>query len=159
MLNTKKLLQGLLENNVDFILVGGLAAVAYGASTLTQDLDVCFNFDTDNIRQLLKALEDLNPRVRAGSKNIPLGDDVQRLSQYNNLYIKTDWGDLDLLGQIKGLGDYPQVEKHAIAIEIFGCSCRILDIDSLIKSKEVLDRPKDRQVVLELKVIKEELKK
>ncbi len=156
MLNLQKILQRILSKKVECILVGGFAAVAHGSSTLTRDLDVCFSFHPENIRKLIEALEDIHPHMRAGPGILPLEHyTVERLSQLNNLYVKTDWGDLDLLGQIKGIGNFEEVSKKTIEIEIFGYPCRILDIDSLIKAKEAMDRPKDKQVVLELQVIRE----
>jgi len=83
---------------------------------------------------------------------------VERLAQLGNFYVKTDEGDLDLLGQIKGVGDFQETKKHSIEIKLFGYPCRILQIDSLIKAKQAMDRPKDKQVELELKVIRDKMK-
>lgn len=159
MLDLKKLLELLLKNEVEFVLIGGFAAVVHGSSSLTQDLDVCFVFNPENIRRLLKALGEIHPLVRAGKGMIPLGDDVERLSQYQNLYIHTDLGMLDLLGKVSELGDYQDVARHAVSIELFGFPCPVLDIESLIKSKEGIGRPKDKEVILQLKVIQEKLQK
>jgi hypothetical protein len=54
---------------------------------------------------------------------------------------------------------YDEVKKHSITIDLFGFSCQLLDLNSLIKAKETTNRPKDQQVLLELKVIKEKLEK
>lgn len=154
-----EILKRLLQNKVDFILVGGLAAVAYGVSTMTQDIDVCFPFAPENIRRLLISLEGSHPCVRAGSGIVPLDQyDVARLSKLDNLYLQTDLGELDLLGRIVGIGGFKEVKAQSTEIEIFGFSCRILEIDSLINAKEAMGRPKDRHVVLELKAIREKLR-
>ena len=158
MLDLKILLERLLKNEVECVLIGGFAAVVHGSASLTQDLDVCFNFTPENIRKLLRALESTHPQVRAGGGMKPLGDDVERLARYKNLYIQTDLGRLDLLGDIAAIGDYKNVAAHTVSVELFGLACSVLDIASLVKSKEALGRPKDKEVVLQLKAIQEKLK-
>lgn len=150
-----KILKLLLQNRVEFILVGGLAAVTYGASTMTQDVDVCFSFHAENVEAILRALRRIHPRVRAGSGIVSLYEyTVERLCRLRNLYLKTDWGELDLLGEIKGVGNFEEVKKTSIEVTLFDHACRILSIDSLIQSKQAMNRPKDKQVVLELKVLR-----
>lgn len=158
MLELKNLLERLLKNEVEFILIGGFAAVVHGSASLTQDVDVCFPFTPQNIQRLLKALEGTNPRVRAGKGWLPLTE-VQRLSEYNNLYVVTDLGMLDLLGEVAGLGTFPGLIDQSELIDLFGKKCRILTIDALIAAKESMDRPKDRQVAFELRAIREKLQK
>jgi hypothetical protein len=154
------ILKRLLQNDVACVLVGGLAAVAHGASTMTQDIDICLRFDEDNLRKLLKALDGLHPHVRAGAGLMPLGDyEVKRLAELGNLYVRTDLGELDLLGQVAGIGGYEDAKAQAVGIELFGLPCSILSLDALIRSKEAMDRPKDRQVALELRAIREKLRK
>jgi len=58
------LLQKLITGGVDFVLVGGYAAVAHGASLMTRDVDVCCRFSLENLERLHKALVDLHPRHR-----------------------------------------------------------------------------------------------
>ncbi len=159
MQESKDLFQILIKNKVDCVLVGGLAAITHGAATMTWDLDVCFDFNPDNVRTLLHALEPVHPRVRAQSGWLSLTEYTpERLAQLDNLYITTDLGRLDLLGFIAGVGKYPEVKQHSVEIDLLGYPCRVLDLESLIKAKETLNRPKDQQVVLELRVIQEKLK-
>lgn len=157
--DTRQLLQLLLQHRVDCVLVGGYAAVIHGSATVTRDLDVCFHFCSENIRKLFQALKEVNPVVRAGSGMISLFECTpERLAQLNNLYMKTDLGHLDLLGNIMGIGSYDEVRKHFTEVNIFGLPCLVLDIGSLIKTKKEVGRPKDLQVVLELEVIREKMK-
>ncbi len=156
MLELKKLLDRLLEHQVEFILIGGFAAVVHGSPSLTQDVDICFSFTHHNVEKLLKALEGTNPRVRAGKGWLPLSE-VQRLLEYNTLHVATDLGMLDLLGEVGGLGPFSRLADRTELIKLFGKKCRILTIDALIQAKEAMDRPKDRQAVLELRAIREKL--
>lgn len=156
MLNTKTILQRLLENDIDFVLVGGLAATLYGASTVTYDIDVCFDFSNQNIQKILEVLQDLHPRVRAQEKWMALHElPLKQLAETKNLYLQTDCGGLDLLGSLIEIGDYQQVKQRSREIDVFGKPCRILEIETLIQIKENIGRPKDHQVALELKAILE----
>ena len=153
------ILSKLLENEIDFILVGGMAAVFYGVSTVTYDVDVCFRFESHNIQKLLKALKDIHPRVRTQLAWQELSEmPLEQLVRLDNLYLKTDCGGLDLLGGLREIGDYQKVYEHTETVKIFDFPCRVLDLDSLISIKKNIGRPKDIQVSLELEAIKEKLK-
>lgn len=156
MLNAKTILQRLLENEINFVLVGGLAATMYGASTVTYDVDVCFDFSKENIKKLLGALADLHPRVRAQENWLGLQElPMDQLVQLKNLYLQTDCGGLDLLGSLVEIGGYDEVKRHSTEITLFDRPCRVLAIKDLIRVKENIGRPKDLQVALELKTILE----
>ncbi len=158
MTNTKGLLQRLLENDIEFVLVGGLAATMYGASTVTYDVDVCFEFAPENIEKLLAAFNDLNPRVRAQTGWLsPSELPPEQLLRLDNLYLQTDYGGLDLLGSLVEVGDYTEVKRHSVQINVFGKPCRILELETLIRVKENIGRPKDKQVAIELRTIREKL--
>ena len=68
MRNLKELLKILLENNIDFVLIGGFAAVVHGSTLVTQDLDICTAITNDNVSKLRNALKNLNPRHRMNPK-------------------------------------------------------------------------------------------
>lgn len=128
----------------------------YGVSTITDDVDVCFDFSSKNIDKLRQALADLHPRVRIQSGWVSLNDlPDDQLSRLDNLYLETDYGGLDLLGFVKEIGGYPEVRNHSVVITAFNRPCRVLEIEFLIKTKQAMGRPKDKQVVLELKALQE----
>jgi len=131
----------------------------YGAATVTYDADICFDFSRQNIEKLRSALKDLHPRARAQKGWRSLDDlPLEQLENLKNLYLQTDSGGLDLLGSLFEIGDFRQVKNHSTIIELFGRPCPVIDIETLIRIKEKLGRPKDRQVVLELKTILEKRK-
>jgi hypothetical protein len=65
---------------------------------------------------------------------------------------------LDCLGQIQGIGDYQRVKEVSIVLETGGVRLRVLSIDALIESKKAMNRPRDRQAILELEAIKKLMK-
>ena len=79
---------------------------------------------------------------------------AEQLSGFRNLYLTTDFGYLDLLGSVAGIGLYEDVLRQSEDIDLFGFTCKVLKIDALIKAKEKMNRPKDLETVKQLKVIK-----
>jgi predicted nucleotidyltransferase len=149
----ERLLKLLIENEVEFVLIGGFAAVVHGCTVLTQDVDICVSLDEDNMQRVIAALDGHDPRFRENKE--PIGESAGRLARMKNLYLLTDLGSLDLLGTVADIGDYDAVLEHSISIDLFGKSCRVLDIESLIRSKQGMGRAKDREAIVQLKAIKE----
>jgi predicted nucleotidyltransferase len=154
----KILLSKLAENNFDFILVGGFAAAAYGSTYVTYDLDVCAVLSPENIEKLRSILADIHPKHRITQNKPSFIDTPDTLESINNIYLETDVGVLDILSNISGVGDFNELHKNAIEVQIFGHRCKIISIEDLIKAKLALKRPKDLVVADELKLIQEKLK-
>ena len=152
----EKLLNRLIDNEVEFVLIGGFAAIVHGCTTMTQDVDICCSFDEPNMKKLLAALDGFNPLHR--EKKSPLGKDAEVLARFKNLYLLTDLGALDILSMVEGLGQYEDVLKHSVALDLFEKSCNVLDIDGLIASKKGMGRPKDDEAIFQLKAIKDQSK-
>ena len=102
MADFESLLKRLIQHHVDFVIVGGYAAVAHGISYLTQDIDVCCSFEPANLLRLQQALADLHPVHRMTPQRIPLELTLESCQNLKNLYLDTDLGQLDCLGSISG---------------------------------------------------------
>jgi len=150
----ENLLTRLLESEVRFVVVGGYAAVAHGSTVLTRDMDICLPFDVENLETLLVAIEDLHP-VHRMTPARPAFDRTALTTSWMSLYLATDWGQLDCLGEIAGIGGYEEVLKRSEEVPLGEASCRILTIEALIRAKEVMGRPKDRETVIQLRAIRE----
>jgi hypothetical protein len=157
MANFENLLARLIECRVEFVLVGGFAATAYGSTLLTQDVDVCLRFSPDSLMRLQEALADLHPVHRMTPQRLPLRLTPETCQGLKNLYLDTDLGQLDCLGTIQGVGDFVHVKEHSIEVRLATGVCRILSLDALIQSKEAMGRPRDRESVLQLKAIRARL--
>jgi hypothetical protein len=62
----------------------------------------------------------------------------------------TDLGDLDLLGEVAGLGGYADVLSFSEELELFGMHCKVLTLEGLIKNKQTVRRAKDLRLLPEL---------
>jgi len=152
-----ELLRRLSEGGVEFVIVGGLAAIAHGAQRMTNDVDIAAAFTPENMARLLAALHDVHPR---NAVRPDLGDiqaSPEELSRFRNLDIVTDIGRLDVLGELPPIGRYADALANSVQIELFGHTCAILGLDDLIRIKQSLARPKDQEVAAELMAIRERL--
>jgi hypothetical protein len=159
MTQLERLLAALDRTGVDFIIVGGVAARAYGSSRLTDDLDVCYSRDPANLERLVEALAPLKPYLRGAPPGLPFDWSVATLRAGLNFTLSTAAGAIDLLGEITGGGRYEDLASHTIAIEIFGRPSRLLDLPWLIRVKRAAGRPKDLEVIAELEALEEEIRR
>jgi predicted nucleotidyltransferase len=147
------LLQRLSDASIEFVVVGGVAAVLHGSSTVTRDLDVCATLSDENLQKLRNAFEDLHPVHRISSPRMSFLETPGPGVSLKNLYLQTDLGALDLLGSITGVGDLDHVRASAIEVELFGRKVKVMGLEQLIMAKEAVGRPKDLQTAMELRVI------
>jgi hypothetical protein len=150
------LLARLIQGRVEFVVVGGYAAAAHAVSLVTQDIDICCPFTTGNLLRLQEAIADLHPVHRLTPQRIPLHLTRENCADLKNLYLGTDLGPLDCLGEILGLGDYEAIKSHTIELEFPAGRCRFLDLDALIRAKEAMNRPRDQETVLQLRAVKQQ---
>jgi hypothetical protein len=152
------ILSRLISAGVECVLIGGYAAIAHGASYVTQDVDVCAPLDFDNLQRIAKALEGTRPRHRDNPNEIPFELERHR-SGLKNLNLMTDLGPVDFLGIIPGIGDYAFAKSHSLTARLPSGNMLVLDRPTLIQSKEHAGRPRDLLVVGQLRAIEETLSK
>jgi len=157
--NLRDLLKTLLENKIDFVLIGGYAAVIHGSTLVTQDLDICTAITEEQLTKLRIALKDLNPchRMNPNAKHSFLNYPKDSKG-FNNIYLETDLGILDILSQTQPAGGFEEIKSRAVEVSLYGYKCKVISIDDLILVKEAMKRPKDLQTVHELQLIKLKLK-
>jgi hypothetical protein len=150
-----RLLQRLIEADVDFVIVGGFGGVLHGSSLVTRDLDVCALLTQANVEKLRAAFRDLNPKHRLTPNRLSFLENPEPGVALKNLYLQTDLGPLDLMSSITGVGDYARVVASAIEVELFGHRVKVISIEDLIAAKEALGRDKDLLAAKELRAILE----
>lgn len=128
MVQTERLLGALCKADVAFVVIGGMAAVAQGSSYVTADLDICYQRQPRNYERLSRALQPFHPQLRGAPADLPFILDAATLKAGLNFTLTTDGGDLDLMGEVKGLGDYEAVRAHAEEVEIYGYPVLVLTL-------------------------------
>ncbi len=150
----EKISEILISEGVEFIVVGGQAEWLFGSPRATFDVDLCYRRTRDNLGKLALALRKLKPTLRNAPSDLPFLIDEQSLALGCNFTFNTPFGDLDLLGYLEPLGDYDAISLNATAMDIGGVVLRVISLDDLIRIKEYLQRPKDRDSLFQLRAIK-----
>ena len=140
---------------VECVIIGGVAATLYGSTILTNDLDVCYARNTENLRKLALALQSVNAKLRNAPPDVPFILDAETLRRGLNFTFTTDAGSLDLLGEVRGVGFYEEAVSGASRYDLFGYSFPVLEINKLIVAKRTAGRPKDMVALPELEAIQE----
>ena len=153
--NVEKLLKALYDERVEFVIIGGAAAVLQGSAYLTADLDVCYSRERENLKKIATALAAFNPSLRGAPKNLPFRLDADSLKSGLNFTLTTDLGDLDLLGEVGGLGGYAELLSFSEEMKLFGIRCKVLTLEGLIKNKRAVGRAKDLKLLPELEALLE----
>ncbi|HEX7773836.1 MAG TPA: hypothetical protein VF435_15550 [Pyrinomonadaceae bacterium] len=135
--------------------MGGIAALIHGSMLLTNDVDVCYARDPENLQRLAGALQSVHARLRNAPEGLPFILDAETLKRGLNFTFTTDVGDLDLLGEVRGVGNYDEVLAGSITVELFDYRFAVIDIGKLVIAKRAAGRPKDLIALPELEAIQE----
>lgn len=155
MLDVEAFLRRLAEERVRYVLIGGLAMRAQGSAHVTEDFDLCYCRDRGNVTALASALAPLHPYMRGAPPDLPFRFDAPTILAGLNFTLTTSAGDIDVLGEVAGVGPYERCLALSDEKELYGFNVRVLSVDGLIAAKRAAGRVKDRLHLLEL----EELKK
>jgi hypothetical protein len=148
----KTLLRGLAASGVDFVLVGGLAAVTQGAPISTFDVDIVPRRTPENVARLADFLETVNARYRR--PGAPLAVNRSALLGAGHSLLMTDLGPLDVLGSIEeGMG-YDELASQSVVLAFAGTSLRVLSLETIVRLKRLSSDNKDK---LRLPVLEEAL--
>jgi hypothetical protein len=153
--NDKALLSRLREQNVEFVIIGGVCGVLHGASLVTLDLDICCRFSRENLRRIEAAVKDLHPRHRLTANKLPFELTDELCDSLKNIYLNTDLGILDCLSEVAGIGNYEQVLRQSVSHSLSYGEFRMLSLDALIAAKSAVGREKDLDAVRLFQAIKE----
>jgi hypothetical protein len=138
---------------VEAIVIGGLAAQAHGSARITQDTDFLYRRTRENIERLADALTPYQPYLRGAPPGLPFRFDAPTVLRGLNFTLRTTLGDIDLLGEAAGVGNYEAVLPHAVRLPVFGQHVLVIDLPWLIRAKRAAGRPKDLEAIAELEAL------
>ena len=133
------------RHGVDYIVIGGIAAIAHGSTRNTRDVDFVASTDRPNLERLAAALRDLDARLSGTDAHL-LGIDVhdpETLGSGANFTMETDAGGLDFFNDVPGAAPYDQQRDRALVIDLDGVTIRVAGRDDLIRMKQASGRPQD----------------
>lgn len=152
-----EILRVLARHQVEFIVVGGMAAVIGGAPVVTRDVDVLRERSADNVARLLAALDELDAVFRLDDRR--LRPNASHLEGPGHLLLKTRFGVLDLLGTVEEDTGFESLLPCSRQVDLGDISIRVVSLERLLEIKKKLGRPKDRLMVLQIEATLDELKK
>lgn len=153
-LDAGAILRKLTARGVDFVVIGGIAAVLQGSARNTFDLDVCFATDAANLMALGASLIELEARLKGIGEDVPFVLDMDTLRRVEVLTLQTRLGELDVLAYPAGAPRYERLRRNADRYDLGGFSVLVASVDDLIAMKQAASRPKDLADVDELEVIR-----
>jgi hypothetical protein len=156
MIDPLAVLRVLLDHEVRFILIGGQAGRARGSSSLTRDVDVCYDRAPDNVERLAAALTAMHARLRGIDEDVPFILDTRTLRNGDSFTFETDYGALDVLATPSGTAGYADLVAGADPMDLGGLSVDVVALDDLIRMKRAAGRPKDRIEVEVLIALRDE---
>lgn len=153
-LRADEILERLVSRGVDFVVIGGIAAVLHGSPRATFDLDVCFATDDTNLEALGEVLVGLDAGLKGVDDDVPFVPNAQTLRRVEVLTLDTAAGELDVLTRPSGAPRYDVLRRRAERFDLGGFSVLVASLEDLIGMKQAANRPKDRADVEELETIR-----
>ena len=148
----EKLIRSLDENEVRFVIVGGIAMVLHGSDYSTVDSDFAVADDSEVTEPLVRALAGFNPRPTHFSPGTPFVWDARSIFGAV-ISLSTDAGDVDLLRVLPGVDSFDGLMDRSVVRRIFGMDVHVASIQDLIAMKKAANRPKDLNHISELEAL------
>lgn len=151
----------LAEHDVEYVLIGGLAAVIRGSSAMTNDADIFPDGSETNLAQLSAALTSLDARLRVEStpEGIPFEPHPALLGTMAMANLTTRCGDLDVAFAPSGLDGFAGVQERSDEFTLDGQRVRVAALADIIRSKEAAGRATDRATLPILYALQQEIER
>ena len=147
-----RLLHRLADSDLEFVIIGGFAAITHGSSLVTRDLDICVLLTNETVEKLRNLLADWHPKHRMTPQRLSFLEHP-KTGPVQNLYLETDYGVIDILSSVLGVGDFARLKSSAEIYAIGDREYRVISLEDLITAKAAVGREKDLLAVKELRAI------
>ena len=146
-------------HRVQYVVIGGMAAVLHGSPTVTSDADICPERSPKNLERLAAALREMNARIRTATDpdGVEFAPDAALLSRMKMMNFTTDFGDFDLSFTPAGFAGFEELADHSIDVPLPGTVVKVAALDDVIRSKEIANRPKDHATLPILYALRDEI--
>lgn len=160
-LEPEAIFRALARHHVDYVLIGGLAAVLHGSSALTNDADICPAPEIENLERLAAALREMGARIRTHAEpdGLAFPSDAPFLSRMKMVNLTTRFGDFDISYQPAATAGYHDLVARAVTFDVDGIQVKVAALADIIRSKETANRDKDRATLPILYALQDEIAK
>lgn len=161
-MSIRAIIEGLAGADVAFVIVGMAAGQLHGSRLLTEDVDLVYKDDTENIAKMATYLKSIDASIidlwpnEGGFEIEPASQfSADTLSREKRVTLRTREGEIDLLHRIDGVGGYDEVLATSQRFNVGTLTPRVISLDGLIASKQAAGRPKDRLHLPDLECLRE----
>jgi hypothetical protein len=152
------LIGALVNAEVDFVVIGGVAVVLQASPRFTRDLDISYATDSENLERLGGLLVSLDAKLRGIEEDVPFTPEADTLRRTEMLTLTTSEGALDLLARPPGSLGYAALRRHADLMDLDGAAVRVASLEDLIEMKRATGRPQDSIDVESLEVARSRIR-
>lgn len=145
----ERILGVLTEHEVQFVLIGGMGAVAHGSPLPTRDVDIAPEASRANLDRLANALSALDARIRHPEipEGLAFSCDATSLAAAIFWNLTTRFGDLDISFTPAGTTGYAGLAADAKPFRFRGVTVQLASLADIVRSKAAADRPKDHRAL------------
>jgi len=154
-----KLLRVLVDGQVEFFVVGGVAARAHGLRKQVNDLDVVYRRSRENFRRIVDALRPLNPYPRGLPPGMDVPWNASVIRDGYSFVMVTALGDLDLIAELSGGGTWLALHCRTTRMDVLGVECLCLNTAPLIHHITESGREKDLKLARRLMTLEQRVRK
>lgn len=130
------LLRALVEGDVRFVVIGGIAVAAHAAIRATEDVDIVPDASRENIERLLEILSSLEAHLLLNPER-SIDDEVRAgLHSGRNVTVTTRLGDLDVVQHLPGVPPFAALDADAVPVQLFDVTFRVCSREHLIAMKQ-----------------------
>ena len=150
------------EEGVEYVVLGGFAAILRGSPVTTHDLDVIPARERANLDRLGRALTRMSAKIRVSGDAVATRIDGAFLANMPHmLNLVADFGEMDLTFTPAGsTGEYDGWRRGATSEEIeAGLTVLVASLDDIIDSKRAANRPKDQMALPYLESLRDEIER
>ena len=153
------IVRALEAHEVDYVLIGALAAALHGSPLRTNDADICPSREPRNLERLAAALTDLDARIYSSAtpEGLEWARDAAALKNAEMWNLVTRHGRLDISFEPSGTRGYRDLAPRAVTFEVEGVRVRAASLLDVIRSKEAAGRRKDEEQLPTLRKLLERL--
>ena len=143
-LRLRQLLERLVEAEIEFVLVGGLAVNAWGYMRATRDVDLVPDPSSENLEKLEALLTALDGKVDVDGQLLAEGSIRTFLRTGDRTLVLTRLGQVDVLQGLPQVPRFATLSDQAIEVDMDGLVVRVCSLEHLLEMKRASDRPRDQ---------------
>lgn len=146
-LDISGVLAELNREEVEFIVIGGVAVGFHGYVRATKDVDIVPAPDPANLERLARLLRRLDAQIEGAEEfedeELPDPLDPAVLGHGGNWVLRTQLGRVDIMQWIGDDALWEKLAPAAVEANVDGLAFRVVSYDDLVALKEIAGRPED----------------